>query len=132
MMIWSLHFVQAQDYFTLPKNVWRLSIENEFSSGQWITTNGKKGFPDEIFDLQGYGQRYYDHENQDSKRDLYNLHEQYVTITDRADEVIADFQIKDAAIAWGDTLSDFSQNFFGPDPVNLGGYITNSKGSFLS
>ena len=40
MMIWTLHFIQAQDYFTLPKNVWRLSIENEFSSSQWITTNG--------------------------------------------------------------------------------------------
>ena len=70
MMIWSFDFVQAQDYFTLPKNVWRLSIENEFSSGQWSTTNGKEGLPDEFFDLQGYGLRYYDHKNQDSKRDL--------------------------------------------------------------
>lgn len=132
MMIWSFGFVQAQDYFTLPKNVWRLSIENEFSSGQWSTTNGKEGVPDEFFDLQGYGLRYYDHKNQDSKRDLYNLHQQYVTITDRADEVIADFQIKDSAIAWGDTLLDFSQNFFGPDPVNMGGYITNSERSLSS
>ena len=111
-MIWSFDCLKAQNYFTLPKNVWRLSVDNEFSSGQWISANGIRGLPDEFFNLEGYGLQYYDHNNPNTKSDLFNLHEHYVTISDRTDKIIADFQTKSAAIAWGDSLFDFSQNFF--------------------
>tara|TARA_B100000700_G_scaffold331755_1_gene468030 strand:- start:7203 stop:8801 length:1599 start_codon:yes stop_codon:yes gene_type:complete len=132
LMIWSFDCLKAQNYFTLPKNVWRLSVDNEFSSGQWISANGIRGLPDEFFNLEGYGLQYYDHNNPNTKSDLFNLHEHYVTISDRTDKIIADFQTKSAAIAWGDSLFDFSQNFFGPNAVNMGGYITNANRSFIA
>ncbi len=132
LAILSVGQLEAQAYFTLPKNVWRVSVDNQFASGQWISGVGKKGLPDEFFTLDGYGLKYYNHLAPESKHDLVNLHEHYVTATDRADKIVAAFQLTSAAAAWGDTLADFSQNFFGPDSVSVGGYITNSKRSLSS
>ncbi|MEE2877097.1 MAG: hypothetical protein VX822_04910 [Candidatus Neomarinimicrobiota bacterium] len=132
LLLWSVEKVEAQAYFTLPKNVWRVSVDNEMMSSQWISGGGKKGLPDEFFTLSGYGLKYYNHLSSDSKYDLVNLHEHYITAADRADEIIASFQMTEAASAWDDTLADFSQNFFGPDSVSVGGYITNPKRSLAS
>ena len=124
--------LEAQAYFTLPKNVWRVSVQSGMSSGQWLSGGGKKGLPDEFFTLSGYGLKFYNNLTPESKHDLVNLHEHYVTANDRADEIVAAFQLTGAAQAWGDTIADFTQNFFGPDSVSLGGYITNPKRSLNS
>ena len=127
--VWILFAGQlyGQAHFTLPKNVWRISVVKEASSENWVSAGGKKGLPDEYFTLDGYGLKYFDHLNPESKKDLVRLNEQYVSATDMTNKVIEAFQLKQAAIGWGDTLADFSQNFFGPDSVTIGGYISNTK-----
>lgn len=119
--------MNAQAHFTLPKNVWRVSVVKEGFSSDWVSGGGKRGLPDEYFTLENYGLKYFDHLNPDSKKDLTRLNEHYVSATARVDGVITQFNETAAASAWGDSLADFSQNFFGSDSVTIGGYITNPK-----
>ena len=77
--------LSGQVYFTLPKNVWRISVVREAASANWVSAGGKKGLPDEYFTLDGYGLKYYDELNLDS---LIGLNEHLVNIDDRVDDII--------------------------------------------
>ena len=68
--VWILFAGQlyGQAHFTLPKNVWRISVVKEASSENWVSAGGKKGLPDEYFTLDGYGLKYFDHLNPESKK----------------------------------------------------------------
>ena len=44
----------SQTHFTLPKNVWRFSVDRLSSKSKWIGREGEEGFPDEYFTLNEY------------------------------------------------------------------------------
>ena len=115
----------SQSHFTLPKNVWRLSLGGGVSDSDWISSGGKKGLYNERFSLESYTQRYYDHSNRDSENDLVALGSVTMSSGDQVKDIVDAFNNSSAAAAWGKLLSDFSQDFFGPDSIFIGGYITN-------
>ena len=117
----------SQTHFTLPKNVWRFSLEGSLSGGRWISGGGKVDLPDEYFTLGGYGKRYYDHIIASSNDDLVGLGGMYINATDSVGKVIRKFNLSSSAGAWGDTLADFGRDFFGPDSITVGGFITDSS-----
>lgn len=117
--------LSGQTHFTLPASVWRVTAMGMASRASWIRGDGKEGFPEEYFTLHGYGKRYYDHLLPTSDEDLVGLGDLYISAFDRVDRVIQDFNASPTALAWGDTLADFTRDFFGPDSVVIGGYITN-------
>lgn len=42
----------CQTHFTLPKNVWRISLERSVSKDRWIGRGGKEGLPHEFFSVR--------------------------------------------------------------------------------
>ena len=121
--------LSGQVYFTLPKNVWRISVVREAASANWVSAGGKKGLPDEYFTLDGYGLKYYDELNLDS---LIGLNEYLVNKNDRVDEIVQTFNDKSDAIGWEIQLNDFNRNFFNRDSFNVSGFITNSERTLQS
>ncbi|MFQ6616662.1 MAG: hypothetical protein ACE5HZ_07865 [Fidelibacterota bacterium] len=119
--------VCSQTHFTLPSSVWRFTLGGATGRASWIRGDRQQGYPDEFFTLNGYGKRYYDHLLPTSDEDLVGLGDIYISAFDRVDRVIRDFNASSSAQAWGDTLADFTRDFFGPDSVELGGYITNNS-----
>ena len=115
----------GQAYFTLPKNVWRISVVKEAASANWNSAGGKKGLPDEYFTLDGYGLKYYEQLNLDS---LISLNEHLVNTDDRVDDIIQTFN----DISEDIQLYDFNRSFFNRDSLNVGGFITNTKRSLQS
>ncbi|MFQ6673568.1 MAG: hypothetical protein ACE5GH_02135 [Fidelibacterota bacterium] len=97
------------------------------SNSRWISSGGKEGLPDEYFTLHGYGKRYYDHLLPSTDDDLVKLGDTYISASDRVDRVIRDFNLSTAAQDWGDSLADFTEDFFGPDSVTVGGFIMNPR-----
>ncbi|MBT4063864.1 MAG: hypothetical protein HOE72_01245, partial [Candidatus Marinimicrobia bacterium] len=41
----------SQTHFTIPQNVWRISINNENSTGKWKGHDGQNGWKDYIYRL---------------------------------------------------------------------------------
>ncbi len=121
--------LSGQAYFTLPKNVWRISVVREAASANWVSAGGKKGLPDEYFTLDGYGLKYYDELNLDS---LIGLNEHLVNTNDRVDEIIQAFNNISEDEGWEIQLNDFNRNFFNRDSFNVSGFITNSERTLQS
>lgn len=119
--------VVPQSNFTLPKNVWRFSLSSESSNADWVSWGGKKGLYNERFSLEGYGQRYYDHTNRDDDTDLVALGSLTMSGGDQVKDIIDAFNSSSAAATWGKSLSDFTEDFLGPDSIFIGGYITNPE-----
>lgn len=117
--------LSSQTHFTVPASVWRITLDGITGRGSWVRGDGNEGLPDEYFTLYGYGKRYYDHLLPSTTGDLVALGDNYISAFDRVDQVIHSFNASPAAQAWGDTLADFTRDFFGPDSVVLGGFITN-------
>tara|TARA_B100000315_G_C14595101_1_gene598463 strand:+ start:10591 stop:12204 length:1614 start_codon:yes stop_codon:yes gene_type:complete len=117
----------AQTHYILPPSVWRFSLSQGTVSGNWISSGGKSGLPNEVFALNGYNLRYYNPSSPTSNDDLVGLGDMYINSTDQVKKVIRDFNDSDVAATWGDSLADFTQDFFGPDSFTLFGYITNDK-----
>ena len=45
-------FSVSQTHFTIPQNVWRISIQNEYSTGNWKGHNGRNGWQDYAYRLE--------------------------------------------------------------------------------
>ena len=121
--------LSGQAYFTLPKNVWRISVVREAASANWVSAGGKKGLPDEYFTLDGYGLKYYDELNLDS---LISLNEHLVNTDDRVDDIVQTFNDLSEDKGWEIQLYDFNRSFFNRDSLSVGGFITNTKRSLQS
>lgn len=65
----------SQTHFTIPKNVWRIGLDQSISSGKWKGHNGKNGWQDYSFDYQGT--QYKITRNQERKARLTNLSLEY-------------------------------------------------------
>ena len=48
-----LNYFYSQTHFTIPQNVWRISIENEISGGKWKGHDGGDGWKDFTYQLDG-------------------------------------------------------------------------------
>jgi len=48
-----LSFSFSQTHFTIPQNVWRISIQNEISSGKWKGHDGRDGWKNYTYKLNG-------------------------------------------------------------------------------
>ena len=53
LFILSLNYLYSQTHFTIPQNVWRISIENEISGGKWKGHDGGDGWKDFTYQLDG-------------------------------------------------------------------------------
>jgi hypothetical protein len=127
-LTWS-DYLSAQTYFTVPQNVWRVTVMESYSSGQWIGNEGKSGIRGQPVDFSDYGKRYFDHEYVSSggyfssPYDLYDLDTTYVNATWTIGRIIRDFNRNTAPVFGFDTLVDYHVDFFGPDPVPVGGKL---------
>ena len=54
LALFTFSFLNAFSNFTLPKNVWRFSVNNEQSISQWKSSGKVKGFHSEVFTLKNY------------------------------------------------------------------------------
>ena len=45
-------FSVSQTHFTIPQNVWRISIQNEYSTGNWKGHDGRNGWQDYAYRLE--------------------------------------------------------------------------------
>jgi len=53
LSILCLNYFYSQTHFTIPQNVWRVSIENEISGGKWKGHDGGDGWKDFTYQLDG-------------------------------------------------------------------------------
>ena len=53
LSILCLNYFYSQTHFTIPQNVWRISIENEISGGKWKGHDGGDGWKDFTYQLDG-------------------------------------------------------------------------------
>ena len=53
LFILFLNYLYSQTHFTIPQNVWRISIENEISGGKWKGHDGGDGWKDFTYQLDG-------------------------------------------------------------------------------
>ena len=53
LSILCLNYFYSQTHFTIPQNVWRISIENEISGGKWKGHDGGDGWKDFTYQLGG-------------------------------------------------------------------------------
>jgi len=116
--------IRSQTHFTIPNNVWRLSVTPKILSGKYIGPGGVKGIPNMPFSLAGYGKRYYDHRflldgYPASSQDLYDLDTLGFNSTYNVGEYIRHYNLM-----FGDSIPDFSQDFFGPDSIAITGSIS--------
>ncbi len=116
----------SQTHFSLPNNVWRVSIKQTGGIGNWKGASGYSGVGPQYFNLDGYGRRYYDHLHPNAYYDLQHLDSLSIGSTTFGD-LIEGFNRSSTAVFWGDTLPEFRTVFFGPDSVIIGGYLYNPK-----
>tara|TARA_A100001011_G_scaffold96429_1_gene101449 strand:+ start:25758 stop:27329 length:1572 start_codon:yes stop_codon:yes gene_type:complete len=130
LALFTFSFLNAFSNFTLPKNVWRFSVNNEQSISQWKSSGKVKGFHSEVFTLKNYDIKYFDHKNQNSFKDLNDLGDLEITVSENVQKIITDFDALSSSKGWGFQLYDFTENFFGPDSVKLNGQIFNTESKF--
>jgi len=53
LSILCLNYFYSQTHFTIPQNVWRISIENKISGGKWKGHDGGDGWKDFTYQLDG-------------------------------------------------------------------------------
>ena len=53
LSILCLNYFYSQTHFTIPQNVWRVSIENKISGGKWKGHDGGDGWKDFTYQLDG-------------------------------------------------------------------------------
>ena len=53
LSILCLNYFYSQTHFTIPQNVWRISVENEISGGKWKGHDGGDGWKDFTYQLDG-------------------------------------------------------------------------------
>jgi len=118
--------VCSQTQFSLPNNVWRVSLKQTGEFGNWQGSGKYTGIGPQYFNLDGYGRRYYDHIHPNAYYDLHQLDSLSIGSTTFGD-LIAGFNQSSSATFWGDTLPEFRTTIFGPDSVIIGGYLHNTK-----
>lgn len=126
-----LTLAAAQTNFTLPNNAWRYSVRQSFTNGNWQGHPGYDGVGPQRIILEGYGRRYFDHRHPNAYYDLYNLDSLSIRETTFGDLIRA-FNSSSSAAVWGDTLPDFSTEFFGDDSIEIGGYLYNPEYSRIT
>jgi len=118
----------AQTFFTIPQNVWRFTVQNLSNTGDWIGYGGRKGIQEEEFVLAGYGLRYFDHTQRNldghysAPLDLYDLDTLGVDFHGNVGQHIRAYNL-----SYGDSLFDFSTDYFGPDSITVGGLFTEKR-----
>lgn len=112
-------YLFSQTHFTVPKNVWRVSVKQVVKTGNYIGPGGVKGIPNMSFNLADYGKRYFDHNYvvdgyYASDNDLYNLD----TLGYNSDFTIGQY-IRYYNTLYNDSIPDFATEFFGPDSISI-------------
>ena len=130
IFLFFLSFLNAFSNFTLPKNVWRISVNREQSISQWKSSNGVNRLPQEVFTLKNFNLKYFDHKNENSFEDLNDLGDLEITVSENVQKIITDFNTLSLNEGWGFELFDFTENFFGNDSLQLIGQILNSDSKF--
>ncbi len=113
----------SQTHFTVPENVWRISVEPSVTTGSYIGPGGVKGIPNIPFNLANYGKRYFDHGYKvdgyyASDNDLYDLD----TLGYSSNYTVGEY-IRFYNLIYSDSIPDLSADFFGPDSVVVGGTL---------
>lgn len=116
-------FLFSQTYFTVPENVWRISIEPAVTTGSYIGPGGIKGIQNTPFNLAKYGKRYFDHGYKvdgyyASDNDLYDLD----TLGYSSNYTVGEY-IRFYNSVYNDSIPDLSADFFGPDSVVVSGNL---------
>ena len=111
----------CQTHFTVPENVWRISVKPMINTGSYVGPGGIKGIPNMRFSLENYGKRYFDHGYvvdgyYGSDNDLYDLD----TLGYNSNYTIGQY-IRYYNILYGDSIPDFSLDFFGDDSIPVSG-----------
>jgi len=113
----------SQTHFTIPENVWRISVKPIVTTGKYIGPGGIKGIQNMPFELAGYGKRYFDHAYvldgyYASDDDLYNLD----TLGYSSNYTVGEY-IRFYNLIYNDSIPDFTTDFFGPDSIVVGGNL---------
>jgi len=113
----------SQTHFTVPENVWRISVKPSVTTGSYIGPGGIKGILNIPFSLADYGKRYFDHGYKvddyfASDDDLYDLDTLGYSSNYNVGEYIRFYNL-----IWSDSVPDFSTDFFGPDSIAVGGTV---------
>jgi len=121
--IFIISFIYPQTHFTVPTNVWRVSVTPVVKAGSYIGPGGVKGIPNIPFTVANYGKRYFDYSNiidgfYASETDIYNLD----TLSHNSSYTIGQY-IHYYNTLYGDTIPDLSEDFFGTDSISLNGEV---------
>ncbi len=113
----------SQTHFTIPENVWRISVERTVTTGSYIGPGGVKGIQNSSFNLTNYGKRYFDHgykvdDYYASDNDLYNLD----TLGYSSNYTVGEY-IRFYNLIYSDSIPDLSADFFGPDSIVVSGSL---------
>ncbi len=116
-------FTFSQTHFTVPENVWRISVKPSFTNGSYVGPGGVKGLPNMSFNLANYGKRYFDHGYvvdgyYASENDLHNLD----TLGFNSSYTVGEY-IRYYNIIYNDSIPDLSTDFFGNDSISVSGSL---------
>ena len=116
-------FSFSQTHFTVPENVWRISVKPSFTNGSYVGPGGVKGLPNMSFNLANYGKRYFDHGYvvdgyYASENDLHNLD----TLGFNSSYTVGEY-IRYYNIIYNDSIPDLSTDFFGNDSISVSGSL---------
>lgn len=118
-----LTFSFSQTHFTVPENVWRISVKPSVTTGSYVGPGGVKGIPNMSFNLANYGKRYFDHGYvvdgyYASENDLHNLD----TLGLNSNYTVGEY-IRYYNTIYNDSIPDLSTDFFGNDSIIVGGTL---------
>ena len=116
-------FSFSQTHFTVPENVWRISVKPSVTRGSYIGPGGVKGVPNMSFKLANYGKRYFDHGYAvngyyASENDLHNLD----TLGLNSNYTVGEY-IRYYNTIYNDSIPDLSTDFFGNDSISVSGSL---------
>ena len=108
-------YLFSQTHFTVPENVWRISVNPSVTRG--------KGIPNMFFYLADDGKRYFDHGYvvdgyYASENDLHNLD----TLGLNSNYTVGEY-IRYYNAIYNDSIPDLSTDFFGNDSITVGGSL---------
>lgn len=116
-------YLFSQTHFTVPENVWRISVNPSVTRGSYIGPGGVKGIQNMSFNLANYGKRYFDHGYvvdgyYASENDLHNLD----TLGLNSNYTVGEY-IRYYNAIYNDSIPDLSTDFFGNDSITVGGSL---------
>ncbi|MBC8323194.1 MAG: hypothetical protein H8E70_06470 [Candidatus Marinimicrobia bacterium] len=116
-------YLFSQTHFTVPENVWRISVKPSVTRGSYIGPGGVKGIQNMSFNLANYGKRYFDHGYvvdgyYASENDLHNLD----TLGLNSNYTVGEY-IRYYNAIYNDSIPDLSTDFFGNDSITVGGSL---------